>query len=169
MNFKKITYIAILFLVVSVICNAQHAYNHKPDVFVRNYISPTSIVWQSDTTGKFIFNSNKLLETGNGQADIVGANLCVVKGGDKINSSILLDFGKEIHGGIQVVTGMHAVQAPVKVRITLGESVSEAMSSVDHSSATNDHAIREYEVSLPWLGSLEIGNSGFRFVKVELL
>ncbi|MEI8272828.1 MAG: alpha-L-rhamnosidase C-terminal domain-containing protein [Paludibacter sp.] len=165
----RITYFVFLFSIFSGICIAQQANNQKPDVFVRNYLSPTKIIWQSDTIGKYIVNDQKLLEQGNGQADLVGDNLCVVKGGDKINSAILLDFGKEIHGGIQVVTGMHAVQAPVKVRITLGESVSEAMSSVDHSSATNDHAIREYEVSLPWLGSIEIGNSGFRFAKVELL
>ncbi|MDO9152698.1 MAG: alpha-L-rhamnosidase C-terminal domain-containing protein [Paludibacter sp.] len=145
------------------------ANTRKIDTFTREYLSPVRIIWQSDTTGKYIFNSEKLLEQGNGQADLVGANLCVVKGGDKINSAILLDFGKEIHGGIQVVTGMHAENSPVRVKITLGESVSEAMSEVDRSTATNDHAIREYVVSLPWLGTIEIGNSGFRFAKIELL
>ena len=169
MNSPKITYFAFLFSIFSGICIAQQANNQKPDVFVRNYLSPTKIIWQSDTTGKYILNSEKLLEKGNGQADLVGANLCVVKGGGLVNSAILLDFGKEIHGGIQVVTGMHAENSPVRVKITLGESVSEAMSEVERSSATNDHAIREYVVSLPWLGTIEIGNSGFRFAKIELL
>jgi hypothetical protein len=169
MNSPKITYFAFLFSIFSGICIAQQANNQKPDVFVRNYLSPTKIIWQSDTTGKYILNSEKLLEKGNGQADLVGANLCVVKGGGLVNSAILLDFGKEIHGGIQVVTGMHAENSPVRVKITLGESVSEAMSDVDRSTATNDHAIREYFLSLPWLGSIEIGNSGFRFAKIELL
>jgi len=169
MNLHKINYFTILFSIISVICNAQQANHQKSDVFLRNYLSPTKIVWQSDTSGKYVLNSQKLLEAGNGQADLVGANLCVVKGGDKINSAILLDFGKEIHGGIQVVTGMHAENFPVKVKITLGESVSEAMSSVPGSTATNDHAIRDFELLLPWLGTIEIGNSGFRFVKIELL
>lgn len=169
MNLPKITYFAILFSLFSGLCNAQQANTHKPDIFVRNYLSPTKIVWQSDTTGKYIVNAEKLLEEGNGQADLVGANLCVVKGGDKINSAILLDFGKEMHGGIQVVTGMHAENSPVRVKITLGESVSEAMSEVDRSTATNDHAIREFEILVPWLGVIEIGNSGFRFAKIELL
>ena len=169
MNLHKITYFAILFSILSGICNAQQANHQKSDVFLRNYLSPTKIVWQSDTSGKYVLNSQKLLEAGNGQADLVGANLCVVKGGDKINSAILLDFGKEMHGGIQIVTGMHAENSPVKVRITLGESVSEAMSSVPGSTATNDHAIRDFELLLPWLGTVETGNSGFRFVKIELL
>ena len=169
MNLHKITYFAILFSILSGICNAQQANHQKSDVFLRNYLSPTKIVWQSDTSGKYVLNSQKLLEAGNGQADLVGANLCVVKGGDKINSAILLDFGKEMHGGIQIVTGMHAENSPVKVRITLGESVSEAMSSVPGSTATNDHSIRDFELLLPWLGTVETGNSGFRFVKIELL
>ena len=141
----------------------------KQDVFTRGYLTPAKIVWQSDTSGKYILNSQKLLEAGNGQADLVGANLCIVKGGDKVNSAILLDFGKELHGGIQVVTGSFSEKPLIRVKITLGESVSEAMSEVERSSATNDHAVREYILSLPWLGTIEIGNSGFRFAKIELL
>ena len=64
---------------------------------------------------------------------------------------------------------MFAEQKPIKVRITFGESVSEAMSKISGSTATNDHAMREFELSLPWLGTIEAGNSGFRFVKIELL
>jgi hypothetical protein len=93
----------------------------------------------------------------------------MIKGGDSVNSAILLDFGKEMHGGIQIVTGKYTKNSPIKVKITLGESVSEAMSSVPGSSATNDHAIRDFELLLPWLGTIEVGNSGFRFAKIELL
>ncbi|MFZ4546352.1 MAG: alpha-L-rhamnosidase C-terminal domain-containing protein [Bacteroidales bacterium] len=173
MKSRLIICLIIIFSMFTGLCNAQkHDDVDKrttPDVFSRIYLKPTRIVWQSDTTGKYIVNAEKLLEQGNGQADLVGANLCVVKGGGLVNSAILLDFGKEIHGGIQVVTGMHAENAPVRVKITLGESVSEAMSEVERSTATNDHAIREYVLLLPWLGTIEIGNSGFRFAKIELL
>ncbi|MDX9749338.1 MAG: alpha-L-rhamnosidase C-terminal domain-containing protein [Paludibacter sp.] len=141
----------------------------KADVFTREYLSPIRIVWQSDTTGKYIHNAQKLLEQGNGQADLVGDNLCIIKGGGKVNSAVLLDFGKELHGGIQVVAGMHPENLPIRVKITLGESVSEAKSEVERSTATNDHAIREFEILVPWLGAIEIGNSGFRFAKIELL
>lgn len=168
MNYSKLLIVSVIIVTLSFGSKAENV-NYSQNKFTRNYLTATRIIWQSDTSGNYIFNSQKLLQPGNGQADLVGANLCILKGGDKINSAILLDFGKEIHGGVQVVTGMHPVQAPVKVRITLGESVSEAMSSVDHSTATNDHSIRDYEILVPWLGSIEVGNSGFRFVKIELL
>lgn len=173
MKSRLSTILLILYLIFIGVCNAQQSINQgkvtASDVFLRNYLTPTRIVWKSDVSNKYIVNSAKLLEAGNGQADLVGANLCVIKGGDSVQSSILLDFGKEIHGGIQIVTGMFAKNTPIKVRITLGESVSEAMSSVSGSSATNDHAIRDYELLLPWLGTIEVGNSGFRFARIKLL
>jgi len=173
MNTRTTFLISLLAVAFGCFSNLQlaSAANGKTgkDVFTRDYLTPTRIVWQSDNSGKSIINSQKLLKEGNGQADLVGADLCVFKGGEKENPAILLDFGKEIHGGIQIVTGMHEQGGPVKVRVTLGESVSEAMSKWPGSSATNDHAIRDYEILVPWLGSIEVGNSGFRFVKVELL
>ena len=42
------------------------------------------------------------------------------------------------------------------------------MSEAGKLGATNDHAMRDFVVALPWLGRLEIGNSGFRFVSIEL-
>ncbi|MEG1886472.1 MAG: alpha-L-rhamnosidase, partial [Alistipes sp.] len=54
--------------------------------------------------------------------------------------------------------------------IRLGESVSEAMCEIDgQNGATNDHAMRDFTISLPWLGVTEVGNSGFRFVRIDLL
>lgn len=135
----------------------------------RSYFSPLKIVWKSDDSNTYIINDIKLLEAGNGQADLVGSSLCTIRGGDKENTAILFDMGKEIHGGIQLVTGMFSNQAPIKVKLTFGESVSEAMNSGPGTTATNDHAMRDLEISLPWLGSIEVGNTGFRFVKIELL
>ena len=34
---------------------------------------------------------------------------------------------------------------------------------------TNDHAAREFVAYVPWLGSVTTGNSGFRFVRIDLL
>jgi alpha-L-rhamnosidase len=141
----------------------------KETIFSRKYLSPVKILWKSDNSNIKIINAEKLLETGNGQADLVGSNLCLLKGDDKENTAFLLDFGKEFQGGVQIVTGQFADQKPIRIRITLGESVSEAMSSTSSSTATNDHAMRDFELSLPWLGKIEVGNSGFRFVKIELL
>jgi len=173
MNRQSTLKLFLTFFLITGFCNAKPSLTSElsksPDVFSRIYLSPTRIIWQSDLSKKFIVNSEKLLEIGNGQADLVGENPCVIKGGDTIQSALLLDFGKEIHGGIQIVTGMYAKNSPIRVKITLGESVSEAMSNVPGSTATNDHAIRDFELLLPWLGSIEIGNSGFRFARIVLL
>ena len=82
----------------------------------------------------------------------------------------MLDFGKELQGGLQIVTGASAIHNPVTIRIRLGESVSEAMCDIDGvNGATNDHAMRDFVIQLPWLGVVEVGNSGFRFVRIDLL
>ncbi len=133
---------------------------------VREYLSPERILW---TSGEEVINAERFLEPGTGQADLVGANLCTMTGNKENPPSIILDFGKELHGGIEIVTGMFKGKEPIHIQITLGESVTEAMSQVGASSATNDHAMRDFTLSLPWLGKIEIGNSGFRFAKITLL
>ncbi len=84
--------------------------------------------------------------------------------------SLLLDFGREIQGGVQIVTAGITGHKPARVRVRLGESASEAMCEITpESGATNDHAMRDYVMYLPWYGVSETGNSGFRFVRIDLL
>jgi hypothetical protein len=96
--------------------------------------------------------------------------LCYLINKSDQKASVILDFGTELQGAIQIVTGMTGSKKPVKVRIRLGESVSETMSEIDSTgTATNDHAMRDFELILPWLGKIEAGNSGFRFLKIDLM
>ncbi len=161
----------LLFTYTSIELSAQAdqnpGYSFK-DTRVREYITATRIIWKSNEGA--IKNVEALLMPANGQADLVGNNLCEVKGGTP-NPAFILDFGKEIHGGVQLVTGMFEGKNPINIKITLGESVSEALSTygLDSCTATNDHAMREFNLQLPWLGKIEMGNSGFRFAKLELL
>ena len=39
----------------------------------------------------------------------------------------------------------------------------------DEKNATNDHAVRDQTCLVPWLGTHEIGNTGFRFVRIDLV
>ena len=134
----------------------------------RTYIPPTRIVWQQDSA--CIEGEENLLKPGIGQADLANQNPCVLRSSATAHPALLLDFGKELQGGLQFVTGMPASQKPVRIRVRLGESVSEAMCEIDgKNGATNDHAIRDFTLSLPWLGVQEVGNSGFRFARIELL
>jgi len=154
-----------LLIAIFTICGMAGLKAQHP-VLSRSYLSPVKIIWR---TGD-IQHAERLLEKGNGQADLNTGGLCRLKSSATARPGILLDFGKELHGGLQLVTGMWAGNKPIKVRIRFGESVSEAMSDIDTlKGATNDHAMRDFEIQLPWLGKLEIGNTGFRFVRIDLL
>lgn len=137
------------------------------DSRVREYLSPKKILWISNA--EQIQGSEHLLREGTGQTDLTNKYICrMVSSKDEL-PSILLDFGQELHGGLQIVTGMPANQTPLRVRVRFGESASEAMSEVGEKGATNDHAMRDMEIMLPWLGVAEIGNSGYRFVRIDML
>lgn len=175
---KKIIGILIL-TILCFICEAQKL----PPVFdakrsaeaqstetVRKYLSPVRILWKSADAATNIINAEKLLKQGDGQADLSGNDLCILQSNEKGKPGLLLDFGKELHGGLQLVTDQSRGGKPVRVRIRFGESASEAMSNIDTiKGATNDHAMRDMIISLPWLGKLEIGNTGFRFVRIDLV
>ena len=141
--------------------------NAQKDARTREYITPVRVVWTNSTD--LISNPDALLQEGNGQADFMERTFCDMKSTRKVHPAIILDFGKELHGGLQIVTGMGSDQN-VRVRVRFGESVSETMSEIDgKNGAKNDHAIRDQEVLLPWFGVKEIGNSGFRFVRIDLV
>lgn len=134
----------------------------------RTFISPVRIVWQKDSS--HVDRADLLLREGIGQP-FLGDDVpcCVMTSPGDARPAILLDFGRELHGGLQIVTGLSDGK-PVRVRIRYGESVSEAMSEVGgEGGATNDHAMRDYTLELPFLGVVETGNSGFRFVRIDVL
>lgn len=149
-------------LVLSVVGYAQI------DTRVREYLSPKKIMWMQKE--KLISNPEVLLREGNGQADLTNSHICVMKSTKDEHPAVLLDFGKELHGGLQIVTGMPGSHDPVRVRVRFGESANEAMCEIDgKNGATNDHAVRDFEITVPWLGVREVGNSGYRFVRIDLL
>ena len=59
---------------------------------------------------------------------------------------IVLDFGKEVHGRLRIlVNEMQQDRAASKVRISLGESVAEAITPIGKDGANNYHSIRDGE------------------------
>jgi hypothetical protein len=145
------------------------------DEITRAYLAPANIVWLSDTQNIQVENSNNLLSRFDGQLTTSGANMSTLRSDNEKQASILLDFGKEIYGGIEIAAGIRENKESVKIRVRLGESITEAMSDcIDNSvpgmgSATNDHTLRDFTINVPWLGSVEVGNSGFRYVRIDLL
>lgn len=133
----------------------------------RAYIYPTRIIWSA---GNLVAAEN-LLKKGDGQANLTNQAVTRFNNGDSaVKASVLLDFGREINASLEIITGMwSAGNTPRNVRIRLGESVSEAMSEIGEQGATNDHAMRDFTMKLPWLGKNQTGESGFRFVRLDFL
>lgn len=138
----------------------------KADPRVRQYIAPKRIVWQTQDEQSAIENADSLLKVGPGQVTLDGNAVCTLRHKGKA-PSILLDFGCELHGGVQILVG-GSPQA--RLRVCFGESAAEAMSALgEPKNPTNDHAIRDQTVLVPAWGTAEIGNTGFRFVRIELV
>lgn len=91
-----------------------------------------------------------------------------LKNGSDVKSWILIDFGKELCGGVRLVTSV-VKGLTAKVRLVFGESVSEAMSDIGYKNATNHHSPRDFDALISNLSALEFGNTGFRFLRIVLL
>ena len=133
------------------------------DERVTDYFCPVKILWQYTGEGAEVENSEVLLREPIGQATLEAGELCILRNHDQ-KAGILLDFGIEMQGGIQLVTHLTGG----KVRVRFGESAMEAMSDVGQKGATNDHAIRDGIYAVSWLGMTAIGNTGFRFCRIDL-
>ena len=127
------------------------------------YRLPTRIVaYEGD-----ISNVESLLKEKDQQIYLSERDLLLVKGA----GYVVLDFGEELCGGIRILTSIGPKMNPsMKIRIRLGESVSETYSEiVPDGSATNDHAIRDAVVEVPAYSDQSFLDSGFRFVRIDFL
>ena len=62
---------------------------------------------------------------------------------------IVLDFGKELSGGVRILT--------------------ESCAELGEKNATNDHSLRDMTIELQELSDMRFGNTGFRFVRIDTL
>ncbi len=141
------------------------------DPRVRRYITPARVLWQSKGEGASVETPERLLKPGSGQVTLTGPPACIMRNSGKA-AGILLDFGKELQGGVQIaVSDLRSVGTngkTVRLRVRFGESVTEAMSELGDKNAQTDHAVRDQVCYAPWLGTVEVGNTGFRFVRIDL-
>lgn len=153
----------------------NNAYQARKDELTRVFISPVRIVWTyKGEEGTLVQHEENLLGAGNSQTNMGRENCCLLTSTEKQTASILLDFGREIHGGLQMVMGSGSRREPSLVRIRFGESVGEANSQTNNSEwkvgySTDDHAKRDMILEIPRDGLIEVGNTGFRFVRIDLL
>lgn len=127
---------------------------------VREYLNAVRIIDSKGCDAPEI-----LLHNSFNQAVISKLSGCKIQKG----GYILLDFGFELHGGINLTVHHTKNEENGLVRVTFGESVSEALSTIGEKNATNNHSLRDITVEVPFLSSSDIGKTGFRFVKIEVL
>jgi hypothetical protein len=124
-------------------------------------IHPVRVVWQSE---KGVAHAGNLLKTKRGQPLLKETEppLALAPG-----AALVLDFGIQISGNIELFTTMTKKKEMPAARIRFGESVAETMAELGERGAQNDHALRDQTVRLPWLGKTTIGPSGFRFLRID--
>lgn len=129
-------------------------------------LPPTRLLWHSK---EGVANAANLLRTKPGQTVLKETQPpCVLTAGPDQPAGLLLDFGVEIQGYVELFTPMTEDKTPPRVRVRFGESASEAMAELGGpQNAQNDHALRDQVVELPWLGKKTVGPSGFRFVRLD--
>ncbi len=85
-------------------------------------------------------------------------DLCILHPGGEV----ILDFGTELHGQLVLACG-NLKKNVLPLKVTFGESVSETLGA-----PTRDHAVHQFTLEPPNLGQFFIGDTAFRFVRLEL-
>ena len=116
----------------------------------RRFLLPSRVVWTSKSG---IEGAQNLLSDDH--------TSCIFKTG--AGGAVLLDFGQEMHGGVRIDVTSGSAARPIHVRVRFGESVSEAMAEPN-----NDHAIHDWDMKVSWFGRTDVGDTGFRFVRIDL-
>jgi alpha-L-rhamnosidase len=127
----------------------------KQDTGKRYYLRPERVVWFTQGAGQISAHNNLLADD---------LHICTITPSKYLPPSILLDYGSEFNGGIQIHLANPGPQPILKARIRFGESVSEAMGSPD-----NDHSIHDFTAEMSVMGKHQFGNTGFRFVRIDFI
>lgn len=140
----------------------------EADPRVRRFMTPKRVVWKTETDKAVVTGEDTLLKPHVKQIHFNVPEQCRLESKGK-SAGILLDFGVEFHGYVKLY--IHSVRPQrVRLRIRFGESVSEAMSDLGgEKNATNDHIDRDQIIDVGFLSMPEIGPSGFRFVRIDLM
>ena len=167
---KRLTILIVWCLILaggSIAAQERPGGQRKEAEFVEEYITPTRIM---KVTGD-VRGQEQLLRPYVGQVSTTEPAVAVLKSSKSGKASILFDFGKELQGGVQIIRAISSDKKAAVFHLCFGESVTEAMSSVDAegTTATNEHSVRDFETSVPWLGSMITGETGFRFLRVDLV
>ena len=143
------------------------------DMRSRRYISPTRVVWTSAAEGAEVKGAENLLLAREEQMSFGDFPYCwLINKPGRPKASILVDYGTEIHGSVRLfIRGTEHANGKYRVnlRVRLGESAMEAMTDLGVKNTTNDHANRDMVINVGGMSSFETNESGFRFMRIDLL
>lgn len=147
---------------MSGLCLPNEAYTEERK---RVYLLPTRVV---KTFGNTDNADNLLLPKKYYQINLNDADITTLKNENGKKAGILLDMGREIHGGVRLLCGScEGDEKYNRVLLRFGESASEAVTPVGVKNSGNDHAPRELTVTAPFMSDQTWGETGFRFVYIE--
>lgn len=129
----------------------------RRDDRLRDYILPVRIVASELTE-----NAQALLNSDISQIGLRDKEVSIVLSG----GYLILDFGRELHGGVRILTS--GVVGDATVRLRLGESVSECCAELGEKGACNDHSLRDMTIPMCMLSDMQFMMSGFRFLRVDV-
>lgn len=140
----------------------------KEDVRVRRFMGVQKVLWKTEGDKCSVTGEEILLEDRDPQINLNQTKACVLENKGE-TAGILLDFGVEFHGYVKLFI-WSVNPGKVRLRIRFGESAMEAMSEIGgEKNATNDHINRDQIIETGFLSMPEIGPSGFRFVRIDLI
>ena len=131
----------------------------------RVFLTPSRVVWESEG----VQDSAALLVNKPKQVLLTVERPCIMQSTDA-PVSLILDFGRELHGGLEFsVFGVEGAD-DAEIRVRFGESVCECSAELGgETNATNDHATRDYTLTVRSYSMNPVGETGFRFVRLDLL
>lgn len=109
-----------------------------------------------------------LLKCGDVQTQPETKDFAILSTREGKKAAILLDFGTEIYGGVQLITQKVGPIDGVSAKIRFGESANEAFATLGEKGSCAHHGMRDFDVLIPPNGCSRIGQTGFRFVYIEL-
>lgn len=136
----------------------------EEDKLKRSFILPTRVLWKGNGTEAEEF----LLESKLSQIYVGMPSTTKLSNEDGKKGAILLDFGSELVGSLELLVSKVSNPQGVNVHIRFGESASEAMTPIAEKNATNDHATRDMSVLLTRWSQQTVGYTGYRFVYIEV-
>ena len=129
-----IVVLAIVRLALIAVASAEQPGTAKRSPIAEFYLDPVRVVWQSD---KGVSDTKTLLAPHPGQPVLeTPLPSCLIETTPGSTGGVLLDFGREIQGHVQVLVPMAPGKEPVRARIRLGESASEAMAELGGTAST---------------------------------